>query len=368
MKSSQSRLLRPLKKKRLSSPRVLGTIKFYLPPALEGVITEPAYRLWLRKKSLSVCNRDKKDKRPCAQNATRAVYAEKIHEAVCRNPRNDPFTGEALRWDLIRKYDPKQVSKDRDYFRKFSLLPSIDHTNPDAPDLEFELCGMQMNRCKAGQTPSEFIALCRKIASYREKAAMHRKKTALKAPAQYFLPDFLNGVLTLDQYREWIEDKSHHVFVKDQKRRRPCAAGHSCADYKMAIHRAICANGLLDPYSGEEMGWKLVGVLDPDKAKAGRKVFLKRFAMMPTIDHVDPEATDLKLEVCSLMVNECKNNLNADEFVGLCKKVVAFRGGKVFSARGIKTLRIQNNNVINDLAATLNKTSMPRSDLGLKLQ
>jgi hypothetical protein len=323
--------LRPLKMKRLSSHRVLGTVKFFLPPDLEGVITESSYRWWLRKKSLSVCNRDKKDKRPCARNATRAVYAEKMHEAVCRNPRNDPFTGEELRWDLIRKYDPKQVSKDRDYFRKFSLLPSIDHTIPDATDLEFELCGMQMNRCKAGLTPSEFIALCRKIAAYRGKAALHRKKTALKAPALYFLPDYLNGVLTLDGYRKWIEDKSHHVFVKDQKRRRPCVAGHSCADYKMTIQKAVWANGPLDPYTGDPLGWKSIGARSPGKAKAGRKVLLKRFAMMPTIDHVDPEATDLRLEVCSLMVNECKNNLNADEFVGLCRKVAAFK----FSRRGV---------------------------------
>jgi hypothetical protein len=312
--------------KHSSSHRVLGIVKFYLPPALEGVITEPAYRLWLRKKSLSVCTRDKKEKRPCAQNATRAAYAKKIHEAVCRNPRNDPFTGEELRWDLVRKYDPKQVSQDPDYFRKFSLLPSIDHTNPDATDLEFELCGMQMNRCKAEQTPSEFLALCRKIVAYRGKVASHRRKKALKAPALYFLPDFLHGVLTLDQYRKWIEDKSHHVFVKDRKRRRPCVAGHSCADYKMAIHQAICANGPLDPFTGEEMAWNLVGVLDPDKAREDKNIFMKKYGLLPSIDHTNPAAIELDFEVCSLLVNACKNNLTADEFVGMCKKVVAFRG------------------------------------------
>jgi hypothetical protein len=159
--------LRPLKKKRLSSHRVLGTVKFFLPSALEGVITESAYRWWLRKKSLSVCNRDKKDKRPCALSATRAVYAEKIHEAVCRNPRNDPFTGEELRWDLIRKYDPKQVSKDRDYFRKFSLLPSIDHTNPDATDLKLEVCSLFVNECKNNLNADEFVGMCKKVVVFR---------------------------------------------------------------------------------------------------------------------------------------------------------------------------------------------------------
>jgi hypothetical protein len=315
--------------KHSSSPRILGTVKFFLPPALDGVITESAYRLWLRKKSLSVCSRDKKEKRPCALNRTRAAYAEKIHEAVSRNPRNDPFTGEELRWDLIRKYDPKQVSKDPDYFRKFSLLPSIDHTNPDATGLELELCGMQMNRCKAEQTPLEFIALCKKIASYRGKAALHRRRKTFKAPALYFLPDFLNGVLSLDQYRKWIEDKAHHVFVKDQKRHRPCVAGHSCADYKMAVHQAICSNGPLDPFTGEEMGWKLVGVLDPDKAREDKRIFARKYGTLPSIDHIDPAAIELDFEVCSLLVNTCKNNLTADEFVGLCKKVAAFRSNAI---------------------------------------
>jgi hypothetical protein len=311
--------------KRLSSPRVLNTIKFFLPPELTGELTEQAYRLWLRKKSLSVCSRDKKEKRPCAKNATRAVYAGKVNEAVCRNPLSDPFTGEKFRWDLIRQYDPKKAGQNRDYFMTFVQLPTIDHINPDATDLEFELCAWLVNRCKSELMPDEFIELCEKITAYRAGTAAESGAAMPKAPALYFPPSFLEGIMTVDQYRNRLESKSHHMFVKDKRRKRKCVSGRTCAEYKMAMHLAICANGLLDPFTGEPMDWSLFGV-DPKKATGENRDFMKKYGLMPTIDHKDPYSDGLDFEVCSYLVNACKNNLDPDGFVELCKKVVAFRG------------------------------------------
>jgi len=267
--------------------------------------------------------RDRKSRKPCALNKTIASYEQAIHAAACKNALIDPFTGETLRWDLVGKYDPKKAAKDGSYFRLFYLLPSVDHVDPQSDILDFEICSWLVNLCKGDMTPTEFIALCNKIVSHLQDAtAPCRTGNAFpEAPALYFLPPFLEGILTLEQYRRWLEEKAHHLFVKDQKGNRPCVLGRTCADYKMAIHKAIWANGLLDPYTGDVMDWKSIGA-----SKSGEALG-QEDNMMPTVDHIDPYATELAFEICSHIVNDCKNNLNSDEFVGLCKKVVAFRGG-----------------------------------------
>ena len=323
--SRQNPALRGAKEK-TAKKRILSLLRYLIPAALKAVFTQTHYCRWLRKKGLSVMTRDRKMKRPCTLGMTISDYERKIHAAACRNALIDPFTGETLAWELVGQYDPKQAKKEWGYFKRFWLLPSVDHINPDSDILEFEICAWLVNLCKGEMTPDEFTALCGKIVSWKNKPASRRNKAVPEAPALYFLPPYLEGIMTLDTYRKMIETKAHHLFVRDQKGNRPCVKGQTCAGYKMEIHRTFLANGPLDPYTGDPMDFALIGVLDPGLARKDGRVFMKKFGKMPTIDHIDPDATDLKFEVCSLLVNECKNDLNADEFVGLCNKVVAFRG------------------------------------------
>jgi hypothetical protein len=52
------------------------------------------------------------------------------------------------------------------------------------------------------------------------------------------------------------------------------------------------------------------------------------YALMPTVDHIDPEATTLELEICSWQVNECKSDFGPSDFVAFCSKVVEHCKGK----------------------------------------
>jgi hypothetical protein len=61
----------------------------------------------------------------------------------------------------VGKWQSK-VSKVRD----FALLPSVDHKNPQALELDFEICSWQINTCKTYLTPEEFIELCAKVSGH----------------------------------------------------------------------------------------------------------------------------------------------------------------------------------------------------------
>jgi hypothetical protein len=38
----------------------------------------------------------------------------------------------------------------------------------------------------------------------------------------------------------------------------------------------------------------------------------------------DPDAKELDFEICSWLINGCKNNFTPDKFIGICRKVVEY--------------------------------------------
>jgi hypothetical protein len=158
-----------------------AVFKYPLPPVLTGVCNAPKYRKWLRCKADQLQKRDKKLNRPHAKNHSQADYKMKIHEAVMRNDGLDPYTGAPLRWDLIGRWDEnKEASfKERRNFpgaaryrtikKEFYLLPVIDHVDPGARDLDFEIVSWIVNEGKSQMTPREYIDLCAKVAEHGRK-------------------------------------------------------------------------------------------------------------------------------------------------------------------------------------------------------
>ena len=92
---------------------------------------------------------------------------QKLDEAVIKTGLYDPYTGNALRWDRIGKWDPGKAKGNPAYKRQFDLLPTADHIDPDARELEFEICSWLSNTAKSFLSPPEFLALCKRIAAYR---------------------------------------------------------------------------------------------------------------------------------------------------------------------------------------------------------
>jgi hypothetical protein len=91
--------------------------------------------------------------------------------------------------------------------------------------------------------------------------------------------------------------------------------------YKQAIHAAANRAGLLDPYTGETMKYELLGTWDSTKGKNWPDGQIRKYYLMPTVDHVNPYSNVLNLEICSWRINECKAGLTPDEFVEVCRRV-----------------------------------------------
>ncbi len=80
----------------------------------------------------------------------------------------DPYTNEALAWELIGAWDTDNDHPDG-YKKEFALMPIVDHVASDA--LEFEICSWQVNDARSNMPPEEFLDLCKKVVCFREQGA-----------------------------------------------------------------------------------------------------------------------------------------------------------------------------------------------------
>ena len=153
----------------------------------------------------------------------------------------------------------------------------------------------------------------------------------------YPLPSFLLGQVTPEQYEKWLDGRAVGCLRKDRKRKRPYAFKSNIKLYKALIHLAVVNNGEYDPFTGEKLAWDLVGTWVGANRKSPEdapEMFEGRYALMPTIDHKDPDA--LEFEICSWRVNSCKNFLTPEQFIDLCGRVT---GHCLKGRRGRKPLR-----------------------------
>jgi len=264
-----------------------------------------------------------KRKRPYALAGSSHEYREKIYGAVVTNGKIDPFTSDNLRWDLIQTWDPKTNIGHNDYMKTFCLLPTVDHKDPYSKDIEFEICSWLVNSCKNDQSPEEFGHMCATIANY------HKNNEAIRLNVQkfYFLPAFLTGICTEDVYLKWLDKRAEQLYVRDRDQGRPYGVTGSKTIYKKTIHATACAAGLYDPYTGQLMKWELLGTWDTGAAKDSGEWITKykEYYLLPTVDHSDPYANDLELEICSWRINCCKGGLTPQEFVDVCNRVALYQ-------------------------------------------
>ncbi len=107
-------------------------------------------------------------------------------------------------------------------------------------------------------------------------------------------------------------------------------------EYKKAIHRAAAESHGLDCNTGEGLDWSLVGKYSNAEAKAGRRQYKAKFALLPTIDHVGDGLGVADFKICSWRTNDAKNDLAHEDFVALCRLVTEYvnrpRAAKVLPA------------------------------------
>jgi hypothetical protein len=157
--------------------------------------------------------------------------------------------------------------------------------------------------------------MCRDVTAYW--AVNHlRRYTSQKI---YSLPEFLIGICTEEDYRKWLIKRARELYLRDLAQGRPYTVHGSQAEYKKLIHAAVIAAGLIDPYTGETMNYALIGTWDTSHDQPDD--YNRQFYLLPTVDHVDPYADVMELEICSRRINMCKSGLTPDEFVGVCMRV-----------------------------------------------
>ena len=129
----------------------------------------------------------------------------------------------------------------------------------------------------------------------------------------YVLPSCLDGKCTESAYVRWLRRKAQAHVIRDRKR----FGQESCigAMYRQLIHQAVQNVGDRDYYTGQALDWSLISTYDNEQSKAGRDVYLRAFANLPTVDHVIAEDGKVKFVICSWRVNDCKTHLSEEEFL-----------------------------------------------------
>lgn len=136
---------------------------------------------------------------------------------------------------------------------------------------------------------------------------------------KYQLPTFLEGVITQTHYEHWLYRKAMTHIKRDRKRGKVDASNE---EYKLAIHRAVDESHGKDAYTDEPLDWTLLSTYDNDESKARKAEYKKRFALLPSVDHVGNQIGPTEFRICGWRTNDAKNDLSYEEFVDLCRKIM----------------------------------------------
>ena len=119
------------------------------------------------------------------------------------------------------------------------------------------------------------------------------------------------------KYSDLIRKKAEVVNRRDKKR----GGKYSVKEAIEAIHQAFHRCNGFDPYDGSKLNPKLLGEYKNEDAKAEGAVHKRRFAMLPTADHVTAEPVP-DFEIVSWQTNDAKGDMPPEEFIAYCRRVV----------------------------------------------
>lgn len=139
----------------------------------------------------------------------------------------------------------------------------------------------------------------------------------------YALPSDFVGKPEPAAYLHWLHSKAANLVQRDKKRGNTDAKP---SEYRAAIHQAVMACGGHDHYTGEKLDWSLISKYDNVKSKEGRRAYKKEFAALPTVDHLDEGLGAPNFVICSWRTNDAKHDLDRDEFLAVCHKVLEKHG------------------------------------------
>jgi len=139
---------------------------------------------------------------------------------------------------------------------------------------------------------------------------------------KYQLPDVLKNKCSQEDYTHWIYGKASAHVRRDKKRGNTVA---TTILYRKAIHEAVCNGGDRDAYTDQPLRWDLIRKYNNKDAKKGKREYKKKFADMPTVDHVDNGTGEPDFKICSWRTNDCKNDLTIEELKKFCTVFLDFQ-------------------------------------------
>ena len=138
---------------------------------------------------------------------------------------------------------------------------------------------------------------------------------------RYDVPDFLKSIgIKRTIYIRWLDRKAMAHVKRDRARGNKSATKEI---YKVAIHQAVQTSGGRDAYTGEKLDWHLISKYDNESSKMDGRRYKATFGLLPTVDHVGDGAGPADFKICAWRTNDAKNDLSLEEFVSLCRRVVA---------------------------------------------
>jgi hypothetical protein len=69
--------------------------------------------------------------------------------------------------------------------------------------------------------------------------------------------------------------------------------------------------------------WDLISKYDNAASSAGRRTYKGTFGDLPTVDHVGDGVGAPDFRICAWRINDAKNDLTYEQFVALCRAVLA---------------------------------------------
>lgn len=138
-------------------------------------------------------------------------------------------------------------------------------------------------------------------------------------PVLYELPSFLPVSVDRTDYMRWLQRKATAHARRDRKR---WCEPISISSYKQSMHAAVVRSAGRDFYTGEKLDWSLISQYDNAESKSRGSSYKKQFALLPTVDHVDPNRARGDFEICSWRTNDCKNDLSLVELKRFCRALL----------------------------------------------
>lgn len=128
------------------------------------------------------------------------------------------------------------------------------------------------------------------------------------------------------EFHDWVMKKGYSLYQRDLKRTNK-EFNYDYNDYRQKICEAIKKTPYVgkDYYTGEKLDWNLIGKYQNSDAKQNGKAYKRKFALMPTVDHINAEAKP-EFVICSWRMNDAKNDLSECGFTKLCIRFLRNKG------------------------------------------